>query len=79
MNVQFHTTALVVADVVSALAILGTLSGMLPPLAALGALTWYVIQVYESDTVQSWIKGHRHVMRRRRIKGKERHGRNHPH
>lgn len=42
------------ADVASITAILGTFMGVLPALAALGALCWYVVQIWESKTVQGW-------------------------
>lgn len=66
-----HQLALITADIVSALAILGVFAGFLPPLAAGMAMFWYAIQVWESDTVQSWVKGHRHVARRRRVRRKQ--------
>ncbi len=43
----------------SGVAIVSTLAGWLPPAAALIALVWYVIQIYESDTIQKWIRGRR--------------------
>lgn len=75
-DINHHQLALIAADAVSAAAILGAFTGILPPLAALGALVWYCVQVWESDTVQTWVKGHRHVARRRRVRRKQGH---HPH
>lgn len=42
-------------DSVSAVAIVGTLAGYLPPLAALAAIVWYTVQIWESKTVQAWV------------------------
>lgn len=70
MTISAHQIGLIAADVISAVAIAGTFVGLLPPLAAFGAIVWYVIQIYESDTAQRWIKGHRHVLRRKRLRKK---------
>ncbi len=43
----------------SGLAIVTTIFGWLPPAAALIAIVWYVVQIYESDTIQKWIKSRR--------------------
>ena len=43
-HIQF---LLVTADLVSAAAIVGSLSGVLPPLASLGALVWYSFVIYD--------------------------------
>ena len=43
-------------DAVSLATILATLSAWLPPLAALVSLIWGVIRIYETQTVQSWLK-----------------------
>lgn len=40
-------------------AIVSTLAGWLPPAAAFIALIWYVIQIYESNTVQAWVRNKR--------------------
>ncbi len=53
---EFNTT---VGNWLSAAAVLGTLAGWLPPLAALIAAVWYCIQIYESDTFQSWMERRR--------------------
>ena len=45
-----------VGDVISVGAILGSLAGWLPPLAALAAIIWYSIEIYESATVQKIVK-----------------------
>ena len=43
----------------SGLAILGSLVGWFPPIAVLLAIVWYVIQIYESNTVQKWRQARR--------------------
>lgn len=48
-----------VADIISVGAIIGSFAHLLPPLAALIAIIWYAIQVYESRTVQKLLYGHR--------------------
>lgn len=55
------------ADAVGAVAILGAFLGYMPALAALGALVWYCVQVWESKTVQGWWR-----QRRQRRKSLER-------
>ncbi len=40
-------------------AVVSTMVGWLPPAAAFIALVWYIIQIYESDTVQSWLRNKR--------------------
>lgn len=46
----------ITGHVVSAGAIFGAFLGILPALAALGAVIWYAIAIYETHTVQSWLK-----------------------
>jgi len=43
-------------DWISVGAVVGALMGYLPPIAAFLAIVWYAIQIYESKTVQGWIK-----------------------
>lgn len=66
MTYHIHQMALIGADIASAVAIVATFAGIFPPLAALAALCWYGVQIWETDTVQTWVKGHRHVKRKRR-------------
>ena len=47
------------ADTISAGAILGSMLGWFPPIAALAATLWYVVQIWESHTVQKWWRWHR--------------------
>lgn len=56
----------VVADTASAGAVFGAFLGIFPPLAAFGALIWYMIQIFESDTVQHWLHRHKVLTARRR-------------
>jgi chromate transport protein ChrA len=35
-------------------AIVATIMGFIPPIAAMIAIVWYVIQICESDTVKRW-------------------------
>lgn len=41
-----------VGDIITATAVLGTLVGYLPPLAAAATLLWTCIRIWETDTVQ---------------------------
>lgn len=56
-----------VIDTVSAGAIIGAIIGYLPALAALGAVIWYIIQIYESRTFQHWIANTRMKYRARKL------------
>lgn len=56
-----------VADTISAGAILGTFLGFLPPLAALVASIWYLVQIWESHTVQKWWRFHTRKRRTYRV------------
>lgn len=48
-----------VGNSASVAAILGTIFGWLPPLAAFIAIVWYAIQIYESKTCRQWIASRR--------------------
>ncbi len=48
-----------VGNSASAVAIVSTFVGWLPPMAALIALVWYVIQIHESKTIQAWHRNRR--------------------
>jgi hypothetical protein len=41
-------------DLAAAGAILGTLVSILPPIAAILGIVWYVLQIYESHTMREW-------------------------
>jgi len=47
-------------NAISGAAIVGTIAGWLPSIAAIVALVWYLIQIYESATVQRWMATRRH-------------------
>lgn len=53
-----HTTETVknVTDGLSILTVVGTLAEILPALAALFSLVWSLIRIWETDTVQNWLK-----------------------
>ena len=42
-------------DAVSVVTVIGTLTDILPPLAALATLIWTGIRIYETQTVQGWL------------------------
>ncbi len=44
------------ADGISAAAIVATFMGYLPAFAALAAIIWYAVQIYESKTIQRWVR-----------------------
>lgn len=54
---------------VSILTILGSLAGFLPPFAALLAAGYYMIQIYESDTLKRW-RARRRVGKLEKLKAK---------
>lgn len=49
-----HTKALV--DTASVATVVGTLAGILPAIAALFTIIWTSIRIYESRTVQDFLK-----------------------
>ncbi len=57
-----HPNMSPVGDAISLGAIIGTFAHILPHIAALVALIWYCLQVYESETVQTHL--HRRRIRR---------------
>jgi len=44
-------------DGVSIASALGALAGYLPAMAAGASLVWTIIRIYETKTVQRWIRG----------------------
>lgn len=42
----------ILADSTSIAIILGTVADSLPPIAALVSIIWFIIRIYETDTVQ---------------------------
>ena len=65
---QIDSVMRATADVMSALAVVGAILGFLPAFAAGGALIWYCVQIWESKTIQKWV-------RHRRLRRKKRHAR----
>lgn len=61
----------ILGHVASAIAILGTMVGLLPSLAAGIACLFYAVQVYESKTVQQYMKKRRRKLSLRRRKRRE--------
>ena len=49
----------ILGHIFSAGAIIGTFSGWLPGVAAIVALVWYAIQIYESKTMQNYFRTRR--------------------
>ena len=43
-------------DGLSIVTVLGTLAEVLPALAALFSLVWSLIRIWETETVQNWLK-----------------------
>lgn len=52
---------------VSLVSILLTVAGVLPALAALFAVIWYMVQIYESYTFQRWAEKRRALKKAKRI------------
>lgn len=57
----------IITDIVSAGAILGTILGDLPYVAALAGMIWYTIQIWESRTVQHWWRNHQMILKAKKI------------
>lgn len=59
-----------IADTISLGAILGVFAHVLPPLAAFIAIIWYCLEMYESKTVQGFLRGRRrrHLRRQRHLR-----------
>jgi len=52
-----HTeTAKYVVDGVSVITVIGTLADMLPSVAAVFTIVWTAIRIWETATVQNWVK-----------------------
>ena len=70
-----HHPGAVLVDILSAGAIVGTFLGYLPIVAAFAGLVWYLIQIWESRTIQHWWNNRRIVRTAKKIaklKAKER-------
>ena len=46
-------------DAISVVTVIGTLTDVLPPLAALATLVWTAIRIYETETVQGLLGKHK--------------------
>jgi hypothetical protein len=53
-TIDEHTKHLI--DGVSVATVMGTLMSWLPAIAALFTIVWTAIRIYETKTVQSWLK-----------------------
>ena len=53
-HVDNHTKHLI--DGVSVVTVMGTLMSWLPSIAALFTIIWTAIRIYETKTVQGWLK-----------------------
>ena len=53
-NVNEHTKHLI--DGVSVATVMGTLMSWLPAIAALFTIIWTAIRIYETKTIQGWLK-----------------------
>lgn len=49
-----HETAKHIIDALSVVTVLGTLSEMLPSIAALFTIVWTGLRIWETDTVRGW-------------------------
>lgn len=49
-----------VVDGISLVTVIGTLTDLLPAVAALFTIVWTVIRIYETKTVQGWIDRAKH-------------------
>jgi len=56
MAMDNHETAKNVMDAVSVVTVIGTLAQVLPAIAAGFTIVWTVIRIYETKTVQSFLK-----------------------
>ena len=56
MAMDNHETAKNVMDAVSVVTVIGTLAQILPAIAAAFTIVWTVIRIYETKTVQSFLK-----------------------
>lgn len=45
-----------VTDAISIVTVIGTLAEILPALAALFSIVWSCFRIYETETVQKWLK-----------------------
>ena len=53
---EHHETTKSIIDAISIGGVMATLAGWLPAIAALFSIIWSIIRIYESKTVQKWLK-----------------------
>jgi hypothetical protein len=53
-EINEHTKHLI--DWASIMTVIGTLASILPAIAALWSIVWSTIRIYETNTVQKWLK-----------------------
>jgi hypothetical protein len=46
----------IAGDIVSVTTVIGTLAGILPSIAALFTIVWTAIRIYETETVQGFLR-----------------------
>lgn len=56
MEQPMDHVAKTIGDAISISTVFATLAGWLPALAALASLIWTLIRIYETKTVQGWLK-----------------------
>lgn len=56
MDMDNHEAAKNVLDAVSVVTVIGTLAQVLPAIAAAFTIVWTIIRIYETKTVQSFLK-----------------------
>lgn len=56
MSAHLSENAKHAADALSIFTVLATLAEWLPAIAALASLIWSVIRIWETKTVQGWLK-----------------------
>ena len=56
MSPDQHEAAKTVMDAVSVVTVIGTLAQILPAIAAIFTIVWTAIRIYETKTVQSFLK-----------------------
>lgn len=53
---SMHGHATIFGHVISTGAVIGSVAGWLPPISAFVALIWYLISIWETETVQGWVR-----------------------
>jgi hypothetical protein len=51
---EHHETTKQLVDLASIATVIGTLSDMLPAIAAIFSIVWSAIRIWETDTVRGW-------------------------